>query len=93
MYAWSNFTIEHNQQGQATKTVKCGQEVTRQSLNVSEKDWEDLIEAGAVRPQPYPDIPDNVAPAEYFRSQNAARASGKLTHREVQERSDFQLPV
>jgi hypothetical protein len=67
--------------------------ITQQDLGVSKEDWERLIREGCVRVQPYPDIAENVSPAEYYRDQEGARARGKLTYEQVQERSQFQLPI
>ncbi len=93
MYAWIVFVTERNEHGQPTKSVKPGDEVTQQDLGISESDWKGLIESGSVRPQPYPKIPDNLSPAEHFRSQESSRSRGQLTEEQVQERSSFQLPI
>jgi hypothetical protein len=93
MYAWINFVIERNEHGQPSATLKPGDEVTQQDLGVSDEDWQQLIEGGSVRPQPYPKIPDNLSPAEHFRNQEGTRAKGLLTEEQVQERSSFQLPT
>lgn len=92
-YAWTNFVTERNEHGQPVKTLKAGEEVTQQDLEISEQDWDQLIQTGAVRPQPYPDIPESLSPAEYFRNQESTRSRGELTQEQVQERSEFQLPT
>lgn len=93
MYAWTNFVVERNEHGQPTKTIQCGEEVTRQDLEITEQDWEGLVRTRSIRAQPYPDIPDNLSPAEYFRSMESNRKTGRLTEEQVQERSQFQLPT
>jgi hypothetical protein len=65
MYAWSNFVTERNEAGQATKTIKPGDAVSQADLGVEDEEWEYLVETGAVREEEYPDIPDDVSPAEY----------------------------
>lgn len=93
MYAWISFVTERNEHGQPTKVIKAGDEVTQQDLGVSEQDWKGLVESGSVRPQPYPKIPDNLSPAEHFRSQETSRSKGLLTEEQVQERTTFRLPT
>jgi hypothetical protein len=93
MYAWISFVTERNEHGQPTKAITPGTEVTQQDLGVSKDDWERLIMEGCIRDQPYPDIADNLSPAEYYRDQEGARVKGRLTREQVQERSQFQLPI
>lgn len=93
MYAWTNFVTERNEQGQPTRTVKAGEKVSQQDLGVTDLDWQALIESGCLREQPYPTVPDNISPAEYFRSQESRMRKGELSREEVQERTQFQLPL
>lgn len=65
-YAWSNFPVERNEFGQTTKTIKAGDEVSQSDLNVSDEDWEELLEVGAVREEKYPDVEPGQSPAEYM---------------------------
>ena len=67
MYAWSNFKTEFNKEGQVTKWIRAGDSVSQSDLGVSDDDWKNLIEIGAVRKQEYPPVPVNVAPIEYLR--------------------------
>jgi hypothetical protein len=64
-YAWSNFPTERNEFGQTTKTIKPGDKVTQQDLDVSDDEWNELIELGAVREEEYPDTDPGQSPAEY----------------------------
>lgn len=64
MYAWSTFKAEVNDWGQTTKFIRPGDEVSKSMLKVSDEEWQELIDVGAVREEQYPDIPDDVAPAE-----------------------------
>jgi hypothetical protein len=68
-YAWSNFPIERNEAGVTTKVIAVGDKVTQNDLGVSDDEWEQLVEVGAVRTDKYPDIPDHMAPAEYEKAQ------------------------
>lgn len=72
-YAWSNFKVEHNKEGQVTKWIRCGETVSQSDLSVSDEDWQELINVGAVRTQEYPPVPSSVAPAEYFKVDNEKR--------------------
>jgi hypothetical protein len=78
-YAWSVFHTERNEFGQPTKTVQPGEEINQEDLGISDEDWNGLLEAGAVRDEPYPDIPDNLSPAEHYKQQLAAMAAGELS--------------
>lgn len=71
-YAWSNFDVERNEWGQTTNVIHVGDEVTQNQLNISDSEWEDLVATGAVREEPYPDVPDDVSPAEYLRQRAAS---------------------
>ncbi len=85
MYAWSVFVADRNEFGQTTKTINPGDEVTREKLKMSEDDWDYLVETGAVRPLPYPDVPDGTAPAEHFARQDAEFSRGELSDDEAKE--------
>lgn len=94
MYAWTNFTLEHDEWGRATKSVKPGDEVTQEMLQVSNETWAKLIEGGQIREQPYPKIPSGASPVEYYKHLQAKAAQGKLTQTEVLELQTrvFSLP-
>jgi hypothetical protein len=64
-YAWSNFPVEYDEHGVVTKTIAVGDSVSQGDLDISDEEWEYLIETGAVSEDEYPDIPDHVSPAEY----------------------------
>jgi hypothetical protein len=55
-------------------TIEPGEEITQDALGVSDADWEELIELGAVREEEYPDIPPDTSPAEYERAKAAAES-------------------
>lgn len=66
MYAWSKFKADVNDWGQVGRWIMPGEEVSQSDLDVSDEEWQGLIDSGAVREDPYPDIPNDVAPAEHF---------------------------
>ena len=66
-YAWTNFDTERNEWGQTVNSVHVGDEVTQVQINATDDQWAELVATGAVREMEYPDIPKDVAPAEYFR--------------------------
>lgn len=67
MYAWSNFKKKVNEWGQVEEWVRPGDSVSQSDLGVSDEEWQDLIDSGAVREQEYPeDLPPDVSPAEYY---------------------------
>jgi hypothetical protein len=65
-YAWNNFPTDFNEYGQPTKTIKVGDTVSQSDLGVSDEEWQDLADSGAVRTDEYPDIPNDIAPAEWY---------------------------
>lgn len=79
-YAWTNFETERNEYGQVTKVVTAGDTVSQSDLGSSDADWEELLTIGAIREEEYPDIPENVSPAEYLRQKVA---SGEASDEEV----------
>lgn len=66
MYAWSKFKADVNEWGQVNKWIMPGDEVSQSDLGISDEEWKGLVESGAVRDDPYPDIAADVAPAEHY---------------------------
>lgn len=66
MYAWSKFKADVNEWGQVGRWIMPGDEVSQSDLEVNDAEWQELQDSGAVRNEPYPNIPNDVAPAEYF---------------------------
>jgi hypothetical protein len=64
-YAWNTFPVEWDDYGSVTKKVMPGDTVAQSDLNVSDEEWESLIESGAVSEDEYPELPPQVSPAEY----------------------------
>lgn len=67
-YAWSKFKKEVNEWGRVLKWINPGDKISKSDLGLDDREWENLIEVGAVREEPYPDIPDHMSPAEYYRA-------------------------
>src|SRR6516165_2677040 len=66
--AWTNFPTNQDEVTNVPQTViKTGDPISQSDLGVSDDDWQELIDTGAVRTEAYPDIPDDVAPAEYYK--------------------------
>src|SRR5215831_18856654 len=83
-YAWSNFPIERNEAGQATKVIAAGDKISQDDLDVSDEEWQSLIDVGAVRTDEYPeDLPDYMAPAEYERAKAAEGIVEEMTTEEM----------
>lgn len=68
MYAWSRFPVESDEWGKITRFIEPGDKISQSDLSVSDDDWAEIVAAGAVRDEPYPDIPNNMSPAEYWRA-------------------------
>lgn len=64
-YAWNTFVTEYNEYGVPTDKIEPGEPITQSDLDVSDEEWESLIETGAVSEEEYPDIPSTISPAEY----------------------------
>ncbi len=80
MYAWTNFDVERNEYGQTTNVIHVGDQIDKSKLKVTDQEWDDLVASGAIREEPYPDIPADVPPAQYL-SQKVA--SGEATEEEI----------
>lgn len=81
LYAWSTFRVDQDQWGNARRVIKPGDQITQadlKSLGVGDAEWESLVKGGAVRTTPYPNIPENVAPAEHLRALAASNDVSKL---------------
>lgn len=89
-YAWSNFITERNEWGQVTGRITVGEEVTQEQLGLSDLDWQELLDVGAVREQEYPDVPPQVAPAEYIKFLVRRLTEGQLDSKGMQELESFQ---
>lgn len=73
MYAWSPIV-------NSKKDVKVGEAVSKSDLDISDGDWDYLVEAGSVRPTPYPahddGTPVSKSPTQHLQDQAAKLASG-----------------
>ena len=65
-YAWNTFAVEWDETtGLVTEKIMPGEPITQSDLDVSDEEWESLIETGAVSEDEYPDLPPSISPAEY----------------------------
>jgi hypothetical protein len=76
-YAWTTINTEVNEYGKVEDSIAVGEEVTQGDLDMSDVEWNTLIESGAVRTEEYPkDLPPGMSPAEHYRAQEAEVAAG-----------------
>jgi hypothetical protein len=77
-FAWSEIRGSDSE-GKAV-VVKPGDEVSAGDLNLNDEEFQELVDAGVVRDNDYPeDIPEDQSPTEYYKAQLAALAeSGEL---------------
>ena len=74
-YAWNTFPVEWDETtGLVTEKIMPGEPITQSDLDVSDEEWESLIETGAVSEDEYPDLPPQVSPAEYQAQQDIHEA-------------------
>jgi hypothetical protein len=67
MYAWSKFATEIDETtGAVGKWINPGDEVSQADLGVSDEEWQELQDSGAVSETPYPDVAVGQSPAEYY---------------------------
>lgn len=68
MYANSRFMAEINEWGRVTKWIEPGEEIKQSDLNVSDAEWQSLIDAGVVV-ESYPKgLGKLTPPAEYYKN-------------------------
>lgn len=67
MYAWSRIAASRNEWGRVEKWIEPGDEVSQSDLDVSDDEWQELQDLGAVREEEYPKVAPGESPAEYFR--------------------------
>lgn len=65
-YAWSKIDTKRNEWGQALTTLMPGEEVSQDQLGVNDDEWKSLLDSGAVRKDPYPEIANTTSPAEHY---------------------------
>jgi hypothetical protein len=79
-YAWNNFDVERDEWGRSVNRINVGEEISQSKLKISDEEWQELVDIGAVREDKYPeDLPPDKAPAEYEREKyGEAMASGQV---------------
>lgn len=88
-YAWSNFPVDTNEWGRTTKTVKAGHKVTQQELKVDDATWDEWLDLGVIRTQPYPDVGTQMSPTEHYDRLDAAVAGGTATEEQRKEHAEL----
>jgi len=70
-----------------TEVIKPGETVTQDSLGLSDDQFKQLVESGAVRTLEYPDMPDTYqdSPVNYLREQARKASEGALMDAENSE--------
>jgi hypothetical protein len=84
-YAWSTFPQKLDAAGKIEKAVQVGEEVSADKIKVSKEEFDYLLETGAVREEPYPDISPQLSPAEHFRAQESTGMTEELSAGERKE--------
>lgn len=90
-YAWSNFDVERNEWGQPKKVIRVGEEITQEAVSANDLDWQEFLDLGVVREQPYPNIPNQTAPTEYFKHLINRMTQGQLDSAGMQELEKYQM--
>lgn len=67
MYAWSRFAKTTNEWGRVDEWIEPGDEITQSDLDLSDDEWQELQDLGAVREEPFPELAAGQSPAEYYR--------------------------
>lgn len=75
-YAWTRMPIERNEWGQVSKEIQPGDKVTQSMLKVEDAEWQELVDAGAIRTDEYP-ADDLTPPAQIPQEQPEPVASVK----------------
>jgi hypothetical protein len=85
-YAWSNIAVHD---GNKRSTVKPGTEVTAESLNTDEDGFNELLDSGAVRTEPWPKGLSVANPAgDSPNSHRLKQAKNQLDRIQAESRSD-----
>jgi len=66
MYAWTRFATETDEWGRVQTWIEPGDEVSQSDLGVSDDEWQELQDSGAVSETEYPPVADGQSPAEYY---------------------------
>jgi|SRR5215831_35081 len=91
--AWSPIvTGELDDRGQPV-TIKLGESVSASDLDMTDEEFQTLIDNKVVREQPYPQslVDSVIPPSEYFKDLLAGAAEGSLTEDQVKELAGMNL--
>lgn len=101
-YAWTRFQTERDGYGRPKNEIMPGEEVTAETLGITDEQFSQHIKSGAVRKAKYP-VPSNrsgVSPAEHMKARAIAMAASadieafdepedEVVEQDVQKRSMF----
>src|SRR5215831_16258629 len=79
-FAWSPIQLDVDEKGRS-QFVKLGEKVSAGDLDMSDEEFQELIDARVVREQPYPEelVSSAQPPSDYFKELLAGAAEGTLT--------------
>lgn len=66
MYAWSRFAKDIDEWGHVGSYIEPGDEISQGDIGVSDEEWQELQDVGAVSETPYPPVASGQSPAEYY---------------------------
>lgn len=91
-YAWSPIVKGTDEKGKQD-VVKLGESVSAGDLDMDEDEFQYLIDARAVREQPYPEdlVNSPIPPSEYYKNLLAGAAEGSLSEEESKALSEMNL--
>lgn len=86
MYANSNF---RSTEGEA---IKVGDEVTQAQIGATDEEWQEYQDRGVVTENKPPDIPSDVAPAQFYTELAAKVAGGEASREEITALREAVIP-
>lgn len=92
LYAWSPILKEPDEKGRA-QFVKLGETVTASDLDMTDEDFQYLVDVKAVREQPYPEelTTSPTPPSEYYKQLLAGAAEGSLSEDQSKDLSKMTI--
>jgi hypothetical protein len=66
MYAWSRFAKDKDEWGMVGSWIEPGDEISQSDLDISDEEWQELQDLGAVRETAYPDVESGQSPSEFY---------------------------
>jgi hypothetical protein len=97
LYAYSTFNTKVNEWGRVEETIQPGERITRDDLEVSDEEWDYMLQQGVISRVPYPrDLRPGESPNDAFLRQDNALRDGLLdeeTAAAVKKRQEVQNQV